>query len=85
MSQWSVEEQQEEDGSWSIVSTVLPGLVVGADTREEAWAMWPEAVESWASGANDARVAAERRTVSPCSERHRHGPIAGATGEGETP
>lgn len=52
---WSVEEREEEDGSWSIVSTALPGLVVAGATREGAWSMWPEVVELWASTANDAR------------------------------
>lgn len=57
---WSVEERQGDDGSWSVVSTALPGLVVAGATREEAWRQWPEAVESWASTANEGRVKAER-------------------------
>ena len=57
---WTVNEGKDDDGSYFIESKVMPGCVVGADTRDEAWSQWPEVVELWASTANENRVKAER-------------------------
>lgn len=57
---WHVTETAEEDGSWSIVSDEMPGLVVAGDNRADAWRQWPEVVELWASAANEMRVESER-------------------------